>query len=89
MPSTYDERRAAVLAGLARAFGEQALHPDEYHEMNWTEERWTAGCIPIWAPGLLTTCGPGYAGARGTDPLRRHRDLAGMVRHDGRRGALR
>jgi monoamine oxidase len=50
-----------VLAGLARAFGDEALHPLEYHEMNWTEERWSTGCVPIWGPGLLTTCGPDYA----------------------------
>ncbi|MFJ9824518.1 flavin monoamine oxidase family protein [Streptomyces sp. NPDC101160] len=61
MPSDQDRRREAVLSGLARAFGKEALSPVEYHEMNWTEERWTSGCIPIWSPGLLTTCGPGYA----------------------------
>ncbi|MBN9747896.1 hypothetical protein DMP23_43585 [Amycolatopsis sp. A1MSW2902] len=65
MPDDPARRREAVLAGLARAFGEQARHPDEYHEMNWTEERWTSGCVPIWSPGLLTTCGPGYAAAAG------------------------
>ncbi|AJF67981.1 flavin monoamine oxidase family protein [Streptomyces vietnamensis] len=61
MPTDPVRRREAVLAGLARAFGEEALHPDEYHEMNWTEERWTTGCVPTWPPGLLTTSGPGYA----------------------------
>ncbi|MBB1158965.1 flavin monoamine oxidase family protein [Amycolatopsis dendrobii] len=65
MPGDPEQRREAVLAGLARAFGDQALRPDEYHEMNWTEERWTSGCIPIWSPGLLTTCGPGYAAPAG------------------------
>ncbi|MFE3170686.1 flavin monoamine oxidase family protein [Amycolatopsis sp. NPDC059090] len=65
MPSDPDRRREAVLAGLARAFGPEALHPDEYHEMNWTEERWTSGCVPIWSPGLLTTCGPDYAAPAG------------------------
>lgn len=65
MPSDPVQRRAGVLAGLARAFGEQALHPDEYHEMDWTEERWTVGCVPIWSPGLLTACGPDYAAPAG------------------------
>lgn len=61
MPTDPTERRKAVLAGLARSFGDQALHPVEYHEMNWTEERWTTGCVPIWGPGLLTTTGLGHA----------------------------
>lgn len=65
MPSDAVQRRDAVLAGLARAFGEEALHPDEYHEMNWTDERWTSGCVPTWPPGLLTTCGPDYAAPAG------------------------
>lgn len=61
MPTDPDKRREAVLAGLARSFGAEALHPVEYHEMNWTEERWTTGCVPIWSPGLLTTTGFGHA----------------------------
>ncbi|MGW4350642.1 flavin monoamine oxidase family protein [Nocardia sp. NPDC004582] len=65
MPGDAAQRRQAVLAGLARAFGDEALHPDEYHEMNWTDERWTTGCVPIWSPGLLTTCGPDYAAPAG------------------------
>ncbi|MFC9556827.1 flavin monoamine oxidase family protein [Rhodococcus sp. NPDC056960] len=65
MPHDAVRRREAVLAGLARAFGEEALHPDEYHETNWTDERWTTGCVPTWPPGLLTTCGPGYAAPAG------------------------
>ncbi|MFI8975044.1 flavin monoamine oxidase family protein [Nocardia asteroides] len=65
MPREPARRRDAVLAGLARAFGEEALHPDEYHEMDWTDERWTSGCVPIWPTGLLTTCGPSYAAAAG------------------------
>ncbi|MFD6272830.1 flavin monoamine oxidase family protein [Nocardia asteroides] len=65
MPADPSRRRAAVLAGIARAFGDEALNPVEYHEMNWTEERWTTGCVPIWSPGLLTTCGPGTAAVAG------------------------
>ncbi|GAB7005804.1 hypothetical protein JCM18899A_32770 [Nocardioides sp. AN3] len=53
MPEDADRRRETVLAGLARAFGPEALEPIGYHEMNWTEERWTTGCVPIWSPGLL------------------------------------
>ena len=38
-----DERRRAVLRGFADLFGEQALHPVEYVEQDWTRERWTRG----------------------------------------------
>ncbi len=36
-------RRRAVLEGFAAMFGERALHPVEYTEHDWTEERWTGG----------------------------------------------
>ncbi len=36
-------RRKAVLEGFAAMFGEQALHPIEYTEQDWTKERWTGG----------------------------------------------
>ena len=36
-------RRRAVLEGFAAMFGEQALHPVEYTEHDWTQERWTGG----------------------------------------------
>ncbi len=34
---------SAVLEGFAAMFGEQALHPIEYVEHDWTKERWTGG----------------------------------------------
>ncbi|WP_300406043.1 FAD-dependent oxidoreductase [Nocardioides sp.] len=37
------KRRQAVLEGFAAMFGEQALHPVEYTEHDWTKERWTGG----------------------------------------------
>jgi monoamine oxidase len=36
-------RRKAVLEGFAAMFGDQALHPVEYTEHDWTKERWTGG----------------------------------------------
>lgn len=48
------ERRQAVLRGFAALFGEQALHPIEYTEQDWTKERWTGGGpTAIHAPGSL------------------------------------
>ncbi|MFI6998270.1 flavin monoamine oxidase family protein [Nocardia sp. NPDC050175] len=52
------ERRQAVLEGLARLVGEEALHPIEYVEQDWTHERWTQGSpTAAMAPGTLTAYG--------------------------------
>ena len=52
------QRRAAVLKGFAAMFGEQALHPIEYTEQDWTKERWTTGGpTAIHAPGSLAKYG--------------------------------
>jgi monoamine oxidase len=52
------QRRQAVLEGFAAMFGEQALHPIEYTEQDWTKERWTTGGpTAIHAPGSLVKYG--------------------------------
>ena len=52
-------RRQAVLQGFAEMFGDQALHPIEYVEHDWTKERWTKGSpVAIMRPGTLTRFGP-------------------------------
>jgi monoamine oxidase len=52
-------RRAAVLAGFAEMFGEQALHPIQFVEHDWTLEHYTGGGpVAIMGPGTLSTYGP-------------------------------
>jgi monoamine oxidase len=52
------ERRKAVLEGFAAMFGEKALEPIEYTEMNWPHERWTrGGPVAIYGPGTMSTVG--------------------------------
>ncbi len=52
------ERRRAVLEGFVAMFGEQALHPIEYTEQDWTQERWTAGGpVANYAPGTMVQFG--------------------------------
>jgi monoamine oxidase len=46
------ERRAAILAGHARLFGERAARPEGFVERIWAEEEWTRGCY-----GCLMTTG--------------------------------
>jgi monoamine oxidase len=58
-PMSKDQRRAAVLAGFAEMFGEQALHPTDFVEHDWTQERWTrGGPTAIHGPDTLVTYGP-------------------------------
>jgi monoamine oxidase len=52
-------RRKAVLDGFAEMFGDQALHPIEYVEQDWTKEQWSVGGpTAIHGPGSLTKYGP-------------------------------
>ena len=52
-----DARKAQVLEGLAAIFGDEARHPIGYHETNWSDEQYTAGCVSPLAPGVLTQYG--------------------------------
>jgi monoamine oxidase len=54
----FDERRAAALGSLVRAFGPRAASPVDYVEMNWSEEIWSRGCpVAVAPPGVLTSYG--------------------------------
>jgi monoamine oxidase len=46
------ERRAAILAGHARLFGDRAARPERFIERVWADEEWTRGCY-----GCLMTTG--------------------------------
>jgi monoamine oxidase len=54
-PAADRERR--VLAALASYFGDDARACQEYHELDWGAEAWSAGC-PVGGlpPGALTDC---------------------------------
>jgi monoamine oxidase len=59
MSKTIDERRSAMLATLADAFGPQALNARGYIEMNWPAEEFTRGCpVGVFPPGALVNNGP-------------------------------
>jgi monoamine oxidase len=50
-----DERRKAVLACFADAFGPKALEPRDYFEQDWTTERWSrGGPVSQLSPGTVT-----------------------------------
>lgn len=50
------QRKRAVLEGFAAMFGDEALHPIEYTEHDWTLEPWTTGGpIALPQPGLIAS----------------------------------
>ncbi|MCW2664259.1 MAG: monoamine oxidase [Mycobacterium sp.] len=52
------ERKAAIIGELVDRFGEKARVPLEYHEQNWTTERYSGGGMISHAPtGVLTEFG--------------------------------
>jgi monoamine oxidase len=52
------ERRAAVLNNFATYFGNAALKPNAYYEMNWSTDVWTRGCYTGFTPpGVLLDYG--------------------------------
>jgi monoamine oxidase len=52
------DRRAAVLADFAQAFGPKALAPKAYFEQDWTAERWTrGGPVSVLGTGTLSDFG--------------------------------
>jgi monoamine oxidase len=55
---TPQERREAVVAGLARLFGPKAAKPADFVERSWAEEEWTRGCYGCYMPpGAWTSHG--------------------------------
>lgn len=52
------ERRALALSVFARCFGEEAAHPSDFVEHDWSTEVWTRGCpVASMGPGAMLTCG--------------------------------
>lgn len=54
-----DERRSALLEGLAQFVGPEALRPADFIETDWAAEEWTRGAYAAtFGPGGLTRFGP-------------------------------
>jgi monoamine oxidase len=61
-----EQRRAAVLASLARYFGSTALNPTGYADMVWATEAFTLGAYGSFnPPGVLTSLGASVDGPAG------------------------
>lgn len=56
---SQEARKQLVLADFRAYFGDDAMHPEEFIEMNWPGEKWTGGAYNAnLAPNTLTTYGP-------------------------------
>ena len=52
------ERKAAVLEAFAAYFGEEARHPIDYIDQDWTAEPFSRGCYAaLMGPGVWTAYG--------------------------------
>lgn len=50
-----ERRHEAVLEELAVRFGDEARNSIDYVEQIWTHEPFQSGCVPRFAPGLITS----------------------------------
>jgi hypothetical protein len=49
--------KSAVLTQLAKYYGEEALHPEDYVVKDWNLDPWTRGCpVNHYPPGAMTLC---------------------------------
>jgi monoamine oxidase len=61
-----EQRRAAVIEGFVRWFGEEARRPLAYAEKDWALDDWVHGApTGIWQPGQLSRLGPALRQAVG------------------------
>jgi monoamine oxidase len=66
-PRPAAERKQAILADFAQAFGPGALKPTDYFEQDWTQEPWIrGGPVSVLGPGTTTAFLPAL-----TRPFRR------------------
>jgi monoamine oxidase len=57
-----DARKRIVISDLVSNFGDEAMNPVQFIEMNWPAEKWTGGAYnAVLAPNTLTTYGPAIA----------------------------
>jgi len=89
-----EQRRAAILASFARCFGEQALAPTDYAELDWAQEGYTRGCVSPLEKGVLTRHGralrapTGRLAWAGTETAERWTGYMDGALRAGRRAAL-
>jgi len=57
-----DARKQIVISDLVTYFGDEAMNPVQFVDMNWPGEKWTGGAYnAVLAPNTLTVYGPAMA----------------------------
>ena len=60
------QRRAAVLADLEACWGQEAAHPLDLIEQDWTQDSWSTGAFTTYlSPGAWTGFGPAWRQSHG------------------------
>jgi monoamine oxidase len=96
LPADPERAKQALVATFARAYGDAARTPLQYHEIDWgSVDEWTLSCTSPYPPGFLTRWGP-LMGApmgriiwAGTDLAERHASSMDGAIRTGRRAAPR
>lgn len=95
LPNDSDKAKSAIAATFARAYGEAALAPVQFHEVDWGSiDEWSLSCTSPYPPGFLTRWGPvmreplGRITWSGTDMADRYASSMDGAIRAGRRAAL-
>lgn len=57
LPSDAPQAATMLAQIYAQALGADALHPSQFHEMDWGQEPWTISCVSAIPPGFWTRYG--------------------------------
>ncbi|MEQ8857008.1 MAG: FAD-dependent oxidoreductase [Pseudomonadales bacterium] len=59
LPSDPQQAEPMLSALFAQALGDEALHPLQFHDLDWSREPWTISCVSPIPPGFWTRYGGG------------------------------
>ena len=57
LPDDPKQAESTLSAIFAQALGEEALHPTQFHDLDWGHEQWTISCVSAIPPGFWTRHG--------------------------------
>ena len=57
LPSDPQQAESMLSQIYAQAFGEEALHPLQFHDHDWGQDEWSISCVSAMPPGFWTKYG--------------------------------